>query len=345
VAAPSGAAMVALGITRILIMVIPLALLSALGLSSVLSWLKTRLPLRASTISIFFFLVFCSINIIITWDALKNGPYWYQDYGLGGMQWGARQIFAEIDEVKTRSPDTEIILSPSWANGTDTIARFFCPDPLPFKMASITGHMDKLIPIEDETLFIMIPREYEMVLESHKFTDIQVEKTLDYPNGEPGFFFIRLRYAENIDDIMEAERQARLVLQETSINFDKENWLVRYSFLDMGSIDKIFDGNQDTLIRTMEANPLVVEIEFPAPKEIERLGVRVGGTPTEVTVILTDKSGEAHPYHQKVIETPTPRTVQFSFSDKYDITKLRVEVLSIYDQEPAHVHLWEIVLE
>lgn len=345
IAAPAGAALVALGITRALIMVIPLALLSAIGLSSLLTWLGKRFHIQVRTLGISIFLLLSTLNIYITWDALKHGPLWYQDYGLAGMQWGARQIFSEIDAYKSRSPDTTIILSPSWANGTDTITRFFFADPLPLQMASITGYMDRFIPMDEDTLFVMIPREVELVMESMKFTDIQIEKTLDYPNGEPGFFFIRLRYVDDIGKILEAERQARLVLQESSIQFEDEIWLIRYSYLDMGSIDKLFDGNQDTLIRTMEANPLIVEVELPQPRTIDGIGIRVGGTPTEVTVILTDQNGETHQYRQQVVETPTPRTVPFSFSDMNAITKLRVEVFSIYDEEPAHVHLWEIELE
>ena len=37
-----------------------------------------------------------------------------------------------------------------------------------------------------------------------------------YPDGQPGFYFVRMRYADNVDTIFAAERQARQVLQEDS---------------------------------------------------------------------------------------------------------------------------------
>ena len=50
------------------------------------------------------------------------------------------------------------------------------------------------------------PNELEKVLSSGKFEEVRIEQTLEYPNGEPGFYFIRLRYVENIDAILDAER-------------------------------------------------------------------------------------------------------------------------------------------
>lgn len=40
---------------------------------------------------------------------------------------------------------------------------------------------------------------------------------------------------------------------------------VKYSMLDMGEIKNVFDGDDATLARTLEANPFQVEVNFPAP--------------------------------------------------------------------------------
>ena len=58
---------------------------------------------------------------------------------------------------------------------------------------------------------------------------------------------------------------------------------IRYSALDMGPILNAFDGNDGTLIRSEQANPLRMQLFFNDPEEILNVTVRVGGTPTEVT--------------------------------------------------------------
>jgi 4-amino-4-deoxy-L-arabinose transferase-like glycosyltransferase len=341
-ASPSGAALVALGITRAMNMVIPCALLSGVGLTLLLQWLNKRWRVNKLALTLIAFMLLLGTNVYMTWDAITRGPFWYDDYGLGGMQYGAKQIFAEIANYKADSPATQIILSPSWANGTDTIARFFFDDPMPLRMGSIVGHMNERLPLDDDMLFIMIPQEYEMIQGSIKFADIFVERTLPHPNGEHGFYFVRLKYVSNIDEILEAEQAERRILQEDAIVVRDESLNLKYSYLDMGTIENVFDGDKETLIRTMEANPLVVEATFSQPQTISFISVRVGGTATEIILDMIDANNKTITYRKTVENNPTPRNVDFNLGKSLLVTSLRVQVNSIHDQEPAHVHLWEI---
>ncbi len=129
-AAPAGAALVRLGITRALFMVVPMALLTALALDAVLGWLRRRIHIPVKALSAGAFLLLAAGNIFMFADALAKGPLWSRNYSLAGMQYGARQVFGEIKQMLEKQPDLHILLSPSWANGTDVIARFFFPDPL-----------------------------------------------------------------------------------------------------------------------------------------------------------------------------------------------------------------------
>jgi len=47
--------------------------------------------------------VLAGYNVFMLRDALVNGPTWFKDYGLGGMQYGADQIFGEIKNYFTRA--------------------------------------------------------------------------------------------------------------------------------------------------------------------------------------------------------------------------------------------------
>jgi len=352
-AAPSGSALVGLGVTRLLFFVIPAVLLSAIGFSAALDWLVRlskrrwpRLPVRTVLLLLTFLLIsIASLSMLA--DALTNGPFWYSDYGLGGMQYGARQIFSAVSEYARDHPGTKIILSPSWSNGTDVVARFFYDDQPPFQLDSIDGYIDNFREIDPQAVFVIIPEEFERMLESHKFTDINVEKTVNYPNGEPGFFFTRLRYVDGIQEIFRAEAELRRQLVKKTAQL-QDGSLIRaaYSALDMGKIEDIFDGSPSTLIRTREANPLKLVVSFPSPRELRGITVRVGGVPTRLTVKLTvDGQAKQVIFMQEVESSPYPQDMKLNFNETYQVVQVTLEVLSTLDSEPAHIHLWEVTFQ
>ena len=344
-AAPSGGALVEVGITRALIMVIPIALLTAIGTSAVLDWLEHRWKTARLVASPLVFLLLTVFNFTMLRDAVINGPLWYRDYGLGGMQYGAQQVFGTVKQLLKDNPGLKIMLSPSWANGTDTIARFFFADPLPFQMGSIEGYMDERKELSDRMLFIMIPQEYQAVLDNPKFADVNLVQTLPCPDGTACFYFVHLRYADNIDQILEAERQERRILRQSEVQVWGELASVSYSYLDMGSIENIFDGDPNTLVRTKEANPLYVKVRFEQSRPVSGISVRIGGTSTMVTVTLLDAKGVVLLCNSQTLgDAPNPRNIDFDFNGKVNVVEVQVDVRSIHDGEPAHVHLWEVAL-
>ena len=344
-AAPCGAAMVAIGITRVLTMVVPAVILSAIGLSFLLRWteklLKNNLLPR-----LLVFVLLASFNVYMLWDSLANGPLWFSDYGINGMQYGASEIFGKVRQYLTLSPETKIILSPTWANGTDVLARFFFNDPTPFKLGSIEGYLTELQPLDQHTLFIMTPEEFDLAQSSGKFRDILVEKTIPYPDGQPGFYFVRLRYVNNIAAILAAEQAARRIPQEADVVIDGQFAHVKYSYLDLGDISMAFDGDLSTLMRSMEANPLKLEIDFLEPRRLHGVTVQVGGVPTRVQVELHPVLGSAPPvFSQTVPATPDPRPVVLDFGDTYEVSGISLEVQNVLDSETAHVHVWEVTFK
>ncbi|MDR3577585.1 MAG: glycosyltransferase family 39 protein [Anaerolineaceae bacterium] len=345
-AAPSGAALVALGITRALFMVIPLALFSAIGLTVALQWIERHWQARRAVLALPVFILMAGFNGYMLNDALVNGPLWFNDYSLNGMQFGAQQLFGVIKDYLAQNPQVQLVVSPSWANGTDTVARYFFGDPLPFEMGSIDGYINQYQEIDANTLFVMIPSEYQDMLLSGKFTDISIEKILPYPDGKPGFYFVHLRYVDHIDQTFAQEEAARQVLQQAVLTVDGGPAQVSYSFLDMGPIDNIFDKDSGSLIRTLEANPLVVQIDFEQPHAIKGLTVHVGGVETEVKVILQDAdSNLLLSADQTVPEVPDPRDASFDFNTTYPVSHLRLEVRNVNDGVPSHVHLWQVTFK
>ncbi len=360
---PLGSALVGIGITRVLVMVIPASLLTALGIAWVMDWLERpadrlrewrvesvpawleRWKLPQPVLSLGLFAILLGANIGMLTDALRNGPTWYRDYGLGGMQYGAVQAFGEVQRLLEQQPEMRIIFSPTWANGTDVLARFFLGDPLPVEIGSIQGHMDRRMSLDEHTLFITTPDEYAQIAESGKFTDIRLERTLPYPDGTPGFHFVRLRYVDDIDQIFAAEQAQRRQLQEETVQIGGQDVRVRYPVLDIGSINLLFDGDPYSMLRTLEANPLVIELDFPAPREINGFSILIGSANTQISALATSTQGTPPAEFTKLfrgsVDEPGTR---LDFGAAFQVQSLRIEVLDMNQDEPAHVHVWEITL-
>lgn len=340
--APAGSALVQIGITRTLVFVIPAVILITLGVAQCLLWLE-RIKLPRSLLCVGLFLVLGSMNLWMLKDALTNGPTWYQDYGLGGMQYGARQLFPLVKKILKESPGTRIIISPTWANGTDVVARFFLPDNLPYQMGSIDGHLNQYHPLDEDTLFVMTSDEYQKTIESGKFKEIQIERTLSYPNGQPGFYFVRLQYVDNIQEILAQERMERMILRQAIVTIDGESVPIKYSMLDIGVPQHMFDGDPNTLSRTFEANPAIVELNFPHPKTISGLSMIIGSTEVEIKAFLyEEENAQPIEYTGSFRGTLDQPEITFDFAESVKARIVHLEVRDIHQGEPANVHIWEI---
>ena len=342
-ASPVGAALVEPGITRALFLVIPAVLLTIVGLNSILAWLEKK-RISHLLLSLVLFISMAGTGIYMLTDSLVNGPTWYSDYGLGGMQWGAKQLFGKVGIYLQEHPGSKLIVSPSWANGTEVLTRFFFNDPVPFQLGSIDGYINEYKEITADTEFVMIPEEYKQAIASPKFTDVQVDDILPYPDGNPGFYFVHLRYVDNIESVFAAEfALQKMPVEGVATLPDGQTVKVQYSRLDMGQLFNLFDGDLNTVTRTEYANPYLINVTFPEPTLLSGFSIRVGGTPTRVSVeLVTQASNTPLHFEQQKVETADPRDIMIDFGSIYPVVEAKIQVLSINDVEPAHVHVWEV---
>jgi hypothetical protein len=340
--APVGAALVQIGITRTLVFIIPATILITLGINQILVWLgKYRFPHKAMAIGLFA--IMTAFNIIMLRDVLTNAPTWYKDYGLGGLQYGAQELFPKIQDHLEVDPELDIILSPTWANGTDIVARFFLSDPLPIQIGSIDGHLFQQLPLDDNMLFVMTSEEFQKAQESDKFTDIQVTDTLAYPDGDPGFYFVKLNYVEEIASVLAKEQEERRVLRSAVIDLDGEAVQVKHSLLDIGEAAHMFDGDEHTLGRTMEANPAIVELNFSESRPISGVSVIIGSTEAEIRASLFPTVGSQSIEYAEIFQgTVSQPEAVFDFGETTIVQSMRLEVSDLRQGEPANVHIWEI---
>lgn len=350
--APVGAALVGLGITRALVMVIPAALCTVIGMVRFLEWLPTRLPnfqkyaARNTLIaSLGLFLLLVLNNFYLLGDVLTNGPTWHKNYGLYGMQYGANQLFNLIKEELRDNPQTDFLLTSTWANGADILARYFFDDPLPFQMGNIDGYIREYKPIGEQTVLIMTAEEMNTMTESGKFEVLDSRMALAYPDGTPGFYFTRLKYVAGIEEIFALEKAEREKLKRESIEIQGSGMVdVEHSILDMGEILHVFDHDQATFIRTWDANPLRLVIRFKEPRRLEYLELRVGGEPTRVEVDLQPVKGKGTETLSVLLEAVAdPRFVSLPVPNPETlVAALEVRVFNLNHEGPAHVQLWEL---
>lgn len=340
--APTGAALVSLTITRILVIVIPITLIIANGFNLTLVWLsrkfkKSQIP----AIVLFIGLVFFSFSLVH--QSVNYGPTWFDDYGLYGLQYGGQTLFDEIKEFQNANPNKRLVMSPSWANGADVIIRYFLGDPVPLEIGTIEAYAINYLPLDKKTVFIMIPEEYNWMKTTAKFKDIEVLKTIPYPNGKPGFYFVSLAYVDHIESIFSEEIGQRRQLKEKTLELLDQNVLVQYPLLDINGIEQIFDGDINTLVRTFEANPFIINLKFDDPIQISGLTAYIGGGKTRLTVKLkpADQPQDIT-FSNEVEESNVVRPVTLNFEQVYEVNELSLEVLNVNDGEIAHVHLWEV---
>ncbi|HEX9389576.1 MAG TPA: hypothetical protein VF918_24845 [Anaerolineales bacterium] len=338
-----------------------LMVILALQISGVLEWLAQSLTradistrpkfwnLSQTIIALLAFIVLSGVNVRMLDDALTNGPLWFRNYGMAGMQYGAFQIFDIIEQYVKEHPDTKIIFSPDWANGTDVVARFFLGDTSPVQIGSIRGHITKKLPLDNSMLFIMTPQEYNLVIGSGKFTDIDVETVIPYPDGNPGFYFIRLRYVDNIDKIFAAEKAVRQVLQESVVTIDGQAVKLRYSYLDSNlqaeSMALVFDNDPYTVVKTFENNPFVIEMTFPSPRALNGFTIIIGSANVQITLkCYSGRGTQPIIYTFEGQGTTNQPNLSFDLPAPMKVRVLQVEVLDPLSSDQAKIHIWELKL-
>jgi hypothetical protein len=383
-AAPTGAALVGITITRALFMVVPAAICTTLGAVWVVvllerhrgdlpgylaAWrdvsrsLLNRLHLpRAGAdhayyrfidrglpragLGIALFLALAAVNLYMTWDALANGPLWYRDYGLYGQQYGGSQLTGAMSDYLFRHPETRFIVSPDWANGTDEIMNFFLPEKFPFQMGGIDSYLNKIQKITPDDVVIVTPEELVRAAQSGLFANIQAVQVLLWPDGRTGFYFLRLQYAERATTLLALQKAELAKPVEETLLLKGEMVRVVHSRFDMGSLSNGFDDDPVSLMRGLSANPLFLEMTFPVPHEFTGVRALVGAAPTRLTFFLYPHDGSAP--QSFTIEVPRDtenHTVAIVLPRAIATDHIRLEFLVVGEDEPAHVHVFGIQWE
>jgi hypothetical protein len=344
-AAPLPASIVAIGMPRMLWMSIPIAILTALGLSFCLEKLEVYWQNASTRLPIIAFTVLTSLTVFILRDSLVNGPTWFEDYGLYGMQYGAKQVFADtIVPGLKEDADRKFFISPSWANGTDEFMDFFVPKDM-ISRVNFGQPVDRLndpIGFTPNVRYIIPYNEYDNLIKNPKFTDIMVHKIIPYPNGKPGFYVLSLQPANNIDELLEAERIKNITPIEESVEINGQQVRVLHSPFDSGGLIHVFDLDPDTLARVMTANPFVFDLYPPTPIDTHSVTIQTGSLPNFTVTISLYAPGSDTPqiYQQTFQGLPSDPLVTIPF-DKGPASSIRIyiEIKDNISGQSSQIHV------
>lgn len=346
-ATPVGAALADIGLTRVLSFVVPASLLAALGLDWLLDKIKNVIPYTLTSLVVFGVLAGGSLAMLRT--ALVDGPLWFHDYGLYGIQYGAKQLFVDtIPALLEEYPQSNVMVTSTWANGADEFVRYFLTpaQQARVRMDGIDGYLFKRQPLNPADFFILTDTEYQKAAASPKFKNVKLEQLIPYPDGTPGFYIVHLDYADNADAIFAAEKEERKKLLETDLSIDGQMVHLLYSRIDMGEPKNMFDGDHFTLMRGLEANPFILELIFPQPRTVSGLDVDFGMADIQLTAQLYAQ-GSAQPVSYQVSRDPKSNDPNFSMKFENGpqmVSKIHFEFLNTATGETANIHIFELKL-
>lgn len=348
ISAPVAALVAEAQVPRVMAVVVPATLLCALGLDAVLGWLQDRARLAPRLLGAGAFAVLAGTNVYMLQDALRNGPLWHTDYGLGGMQYGAQQLFAGlVSRELTASPQRRVVITPNWANGADIFPRFFLPRAQQprVQMLNIDYFLFDKRDLNDEMRLVMIADEYARARNEPKFGRVDLLETIPYPDGSPGFFVTRVAYSNDIDQIFAAERLARQQPVLVTTTVAGESLQITHSQLGAGQASDLFDGDSLTLVRGLEANPLLIDIAFPTARPVATLSLHVGTMRDFDVTVLVYAGDAAEPARvtQRFEKLPADPTVELSLPAlPAGVNRLRIEIGQNDAGATAQIHVRDV---
>ncbi len=277
-AVPFAPAVAEITTPRVLAMVVPATLLALLGADLVWRHLRRRVPegLPRRVLAAAAAVALAAPTVALARRAVREGPTWCSDYGLYGLQWGAREVFGAIREELEARPRERILLSHGWTNNPDAFVRFFLDPSLQGRVRLVGpgDHLRDFIPFDSGAVYVITGEEYGMLRRDPRIVCSPPRRIVPRPDGRPGFVFLHLAYAPDAREIFAREEAERRRPRRDTVTVGGERWTVVHPSLDMGNAAAPFDGNPDTVARTDRTDPAVWTIELPTPRPVA--GVRLG---------------------------------------------------------------------
>ena len=344
-AAPLPSSIAAIGMPRMVWFAVPLAIFISIALNDLSQAVASRWPAIQRWVAVALFASLAGTAATITYDSQVNGPTWYDDYTLYGMQYGSRQVFAEtILPALQQDPALHYVASTSWANGAEQFLEFFIPTDLRGRVHMGTPE-NFIAELRDGTTpyrFIAPASELEQISADPRFANLRTLGSLPYPNGQPGFVIFTIQTSPQIDQILEAQRLLAITPIADQVQYAGQTWQVLYSPLGMGQPSDLFDDDPATLVRGLAANPFLLELTPAQPISASALFIHTG-TMHNMTITITlfpADGGEPVVVSQLVQTEPMEHELTIALPGApSQIGRLRLEVLDNNPGTKGETHI------
>lgn len=128
------------------------------------------------------------------------------------------------------------------------------------------------------------------------------------------------------------------VVTET-IAVEGQNVTFRHSAFDQGRIQDLFDSDPDTLARTTNANPAMLELTFSEPRPLKAVELTTGSMDMDLTCVVQVAGGGSKTFTKELRNLKPDPTVRVDFPGLTG----RAEKLSVEIKSPTvpdgHIHL------
>ena len=342
---PLGGALVGIGITRNLVFLVPASIWIGMGIEQFLKLIRREK--YGVYLSLILFTILTGTTLWLTQAALTQGPLWEHDYGLGGMQYGAAQVYSTAEEKLATGTYDLVYVTPTWANGADILRRFFLPDDVPVYLGNTHGFLESYHEeLNERLLFFLTASEYEELQMSEKITDIHLDEVIPYPDGSPGFYLVSMRYAEGVEEIFAAEQALRELPVTDQVEVGELAFEFQHPPLDMGELQHMFDGDTFTMARVDWGNPALFVISFDRPEELTGLTLTTGSMNFDLAVTITLADGSERTLSESFQNLPDDPTVSIAFGETpMAVSRIAFEIFNPIGGEAFKIHLREIALD
>jgi hypothetical protein len=344
---PAGAALEDIGITRVMIFIIPAIILICIGLNKILIIVSKYINSLFVGFVIVIALSFLSVQMLF--NAVNHGSTWFTDYGMFGMQYGEKILFTNkiIPYLKIHH-DAHIYVSPSWANSPENFITFFLPETYQNNVM-ITGIEDftKIIkPMGSNDVVVATSSELHALQQNPIFSVIKTIDTITYPDGTNGFNFIKLQYSTSAPDIISQKIINDHLPVTENIKLFNTTVHLTHSQISSGTMNDIFDDNKQTLIRGSVSNPFVIHLNFDQQQNFSGFDLTTGSLDYELKIkILANGNTNPIELNESFAKLGPDPTVHVDFSPtKIPVQEINLEIRDINKPGDAQIHIRELKL-
>lgn len=199
-------------IMRAFYILAPLGFLVAFGADAISRWNRvSRLKHFPQALTVSALLGVQALTM--TREALFEAPLWYPNYGLYGLQWGARELFGDALPKFLEDHPYEMVQPPgNWANGPQEFPRYFLSAEQQKRLRSVGFSVlnpaaGAVIP-SDQTFILSMVERFK-IERSRKYKTLKPILEVRQPNQKVGFTFTKLEFVDDRISVPAAELRLR----------------------------------------------------------------------------------------------------------------------------------------